>query len=78
MTGEIKYMIDPHIDASMSLAVDSAKQKVEMEEKKKKDFIKKQSIHILTISWHEKRNNQINRWDSKCNADWSIKTNGKK
>jgi hypothetical protein len=44
MTGEIKYMIDPNIDPSLSLAVEAEKQKVEFEEKKKKDFIKKQSI----------------------------------
>jgi hypothetical protein len=43
MTGEIKYMIDPNIDPSMALAMEVEKQKIELEEKKKKDFIKKQS-----------------------------------
>lgn len=45
MTGELKSMFDAHLTES-SLADNLEKQKLEMEEKKKKEFFKKQSTII--------------------------------
>ena len=42
MTGELRSMFDINITES-SLAENTEKQKLEMEEKRKKEFIKKQS-----------------------------------
>jgi hypothetical protein len=42
MTGELKSMFDAHLTES-SMADTFEKQKLEIEEKKKKEFIKKQS-----------------------------------
>lgn len=45
MTGELKSMFESHLaDSSMNLMNESIeKQRIEMEEKKKKEYLKKQS-----------------------------------
>jgi hypothetical protein len=44
MTGELKSMFESHLDQSVSIMSDQIeKQRIELEDKKKKDYIKKQS-----------------------------------
>ena len=45
MTGELKSMFDAHLDSNTMMVseVMTEKQRIELEEKKKKDFYKKQS-----------------------------------
>jgi hypothetical protein len=71
MTGELKSMFESHLDTSTNLANDPIeRQRFEMEERKKKEFIKKQSEKFfLFFSWDEKRDNKIGWRNPKCYAN---------